>query len=203
MKWLVSFKMQMEEDEPIDPIRQRENWLYVDCTSFQSQDLKKSKDYVVVYNINIPALVVNDPAARQNALERVKMLLEEDFYNVQVDYQLTGTYWLVNSETGERKEWVGDFYSGLHNAAVIEEFQFFNKNTFVDTVFNILENVEEKLLWNGRSTKWKFERLQSIIINAQCVVPENHRVLYKRQMGKRKKKFRNTFVLPELDEDAA
>ena len=195
--------MQMEEDEPVDPIRQRENWLYVDCTSFQSQDLKKSKDYVVVYNINIPALVVNDPAARQNALERVKMLLEEDFYNVQVDYQLTGTYWLVNSETGERKEWVGDFYSGLHNAAVIEEFQFFNKNTFVDTVFNILENVEEKLLWNGRSTKWKFERLQSIIINAQCVVPENHRVLYKRQMGKRKKKFRNTFVLPELDEDAA
>jgi hypothetical protein len=177
--------------------REREHQLKVDCTAYNLSDTRNKEHFVVVYNINVPATVVNDQESRLNALERICLLLESDFgRNEIVNYQITGTYILRNSESGDTKEWVGSFYAGTHNPAIVADFQLFNSDTFVNTVFPILNNVEEKLLWNGRNTKWTFERLQSVIINAQCTVNKSHPILQIRKLIRRKTKFRNIFNLP-------
>jgi hypothetical protein len=152
--------------------------------------------YLVEYNINIPAFVVYNREERWNALERIRVLLETDFNPTdEIDYQITGTYVLRNTENNDTREWVGSFYAGLHNPAIIQDFQLFDRNSFVNTVHLSLENVDEKLLYNGRDTKWEFESLQSVIINVQTTVFKTHRVLVDRRLQGRRRKFRQTFEL--------
>jgi hypothetical protein len=92
---------------------------------------------------------------------------------------------------------VGSFYAGLHNPAVLQDFQLFDRRSFVNIVHNLLETVDEQLLYNGRDTKWEFDSLQSIIINVQSTVVERHRVIRQRRLeqGRRRRKFRQTFDL--------
>jgi hypothetical protein len=178
--------------------RHREHQLKVDCTAFHSPKSRQSVEFFnVIYNINIPADVVHNPEQRQNALERTRNLLRQDFNGgVSVFYQITGTYVLIHSESGQTMEWVGSFQEELHNPSLVQDFELFDPATFVDTVFPLLNNVEEKLTWNGRDTKWKFDRLQSIIINSQSIVLSTHSVLRIRNLKRKKRKFRNTFDLP-------
>jgi hypothetical protein len=57
--------------------------------------------------------VVHNPDLHRNALERVRVLLETDFNPTdQIDYQITGTYVLRNTENNDTREWVGSFYAG-------------------------------------------------------------------------------------------
>lgn len=179
-------------------LRRREQLLTVDCIAYNSIQEGNNKDHFVVqYNINIPAVVVQDPAARLDALERTRNLIENDFNNTDlVDYQITGTYELRNVDTNLVREWVGNFYAGLNNPAVIQDFQLFESNSFINTVWPLLDNVNAQLLFNGRDSKWKFERLQSIIINVQCTVFKNHRVLQNRQLTRGNRRFRRNFILP-------
>jgi len=177
--------------------RRREQLLTVDCTAYNSIQTDQSKDfYLVEYNINIPAFAVHDPGSRRDALERIRVLLETDFNPTDViDFQITGTYVLRNTENQDTREWVGSFYAGLHNPAIIQEFQVFDSQSFVNSVFLLLENVDEILLYNGRDTKWEFESLQSVILNVQSTVYKTHRVLSDRNMRGRRRKFRQTFEL--------
>ena len=60
--------------------RHREHQLKVDCTAFHSPKSRQSVEFFnVIYNINIPADVVHNPEQRQNALERTRNLLRQDF----------------------------------------------------------------------------------------------------------------------------
>jgi hypothetical protein len=178
--------------------RRREQLLTVDCIAYNSIQEGRDKNYFVVqYNVNIPADVVQDPLARLNAIERTKNLIENDFgLNENVDFQITGTYELRNVETNLVREWVGNFYAGLNNPAIIQDFQLFDSGSFVNQVWPLLENVNAQLLFNGRDSKWKFERLQSIIFNIQCTVYKNHPVLQQRRLVQGNRKFRNVFILP-------
>ncbi len=137
-------------------LRRREQLLTVDCTAYRAVQLDHNDRLTVEYNINIPAFVVHNPDLRRNALERVRVLLETDLNPTDsIDYQLTGTYVLRNTENNDTCEWVGSFYASLHNPAVLQDFQLFDRHLFVNTVHNLLENVDEQLLYNGRDTKWE------------------------------------------------
>ena len=60
--------------------RRREQHLTVDCIAYNSIEENKKKNYFVIqYNINIPAAVVNNPIGRLEALERARVLIESDF----------------------------------------------------------------------------------------------------------------------------
>lgn len=171
----------------------RTHQLKVDCTAVRQQH----NQYVVIYNINLPRDIVRDPTQRLDALQRVRALLISDFSGVNnLSFQITGTYTLRHSETNEVKDWVGSFSTQINNPSVISQFQLFNRQTFVNTVFQILNTAEAQLLYNGRNSKWKFEELQSIIINVNCNVDGKHPVLKKRRLVRRKIRFRNTFALP-------
>jgi hypothetical protein len=63
----------------------------------------------------------------------------------------------------------------------------------VNSAHFLLENVGQKLLYNGRDPKWQFESLQSVIINAQTIVRKTH--LSNRNLNGRRRKFRQIFEL--------
>jgi hypothetical protein len=136
-------------------LRRREQLLTVDCTAYKAVQSNQSNNYFSVeYKINIPAFVVHNPGLRRNTLERVQVLLETDFNPIdQIDYQITGACVLRNTENNDTREWVGSFYAGLHNLAVLQDFQLFDRRSFVNSVYILLENVDEQLLYNGRDTK--------------------------------------------------
>ena len=114
----------------------REQRLTVDCIAYNSIDEKNKKDHFVIqYNINIPAEVVQDPIRRLDALERARNLIESDFgLDETIDYQITGTYELRNVDTNVVRTWVGSFYAGINNPSIIQDFQLFDGNSFVNTV---------------------------------------------------------------------
>jgi len=178
-------------------IQRREELLTVDCTAYNSVQLNQHRDfYLVQYNVNIPAFVVYNRGLRWNALEQIRVLLETDFNPTdEIDFQIAGTFVMQNTENNNTQEWVGSFYAGLHNPAIIQDFQLFDKHSFVGTVHLLLENVNKKLLYNGRYTKWELESLQSVIINVQTTVFKTHQVLVDRRLQGRRRKFRQTFEL--------
>ena len=150
----------MEPRQRQDP-RDRLEQLKVDCTAF---NLRKDI-YLVQYNVNLPRPIVLNLDERQNALERVRALLILEFGSLPIEFQITGTYVLKNSETGEERNWHGSFYTGLNNPSVVSDFQLFDRRTFVNTVFQSLNTAEAKFIDHGRGSKWKFEYLHSIILN--------------------------------------
>jgi hypothetical protein len=104
-------------------LRRREQLLTVDCTAYRAVQLDHNDCLTVEYNINIPAFVVHNPDLHGNTLERIRVLLETDFNPTDsIEYQLTGTYVLRNTENNDTREWVGSFYAGLHNPAVLQDF---------------------------------------------------------------------------------
>jgi hypothetical protein len=104
---------------------------------------------------------------------------------------------LQNTENNDTREWVGPFYAGRHNPALLQDFQLFDRHSFVNIVHILLETVDKQFLYNGRDTKWEFDSLQSIIINVQSTVVKGHRVIRERRLeqGRRRRKFRQTFDL--------
>lgn len=178
--------------------RQREIYLKVDATAFKFQNKPTSlPQYIVRYNVNIPARVVYDLEEREEALEKVKTLLQQDFLPTDtVEYQITGTYILQNKENGDTREWVGSFQiCDSACPSVLSDFQTFNSDNFVVTSSEILNQANDTFTENGKSSKWTFDSLQSIVFNISVVVDGRHSVLEKRNL-KRRKQFRNTFDLP-------
>ncbi len=82
----------------------------MDCTAYNS--VQNNNKFLVEYNINTPAFVVHDRDLLWNALERVRVLLETDFNPTdEIEYQITGTYVLQNTENNDTQECVGSFYT--------------------------------------------------------------------------------------------
>jgi hypothetical protein len=107
-----------------------------------TEHVTENHDYFTVkYNINIPAFVVHNQDLRRNALEIVRVLLETDLNPTDpIDYQITSMHVLRNTENDDTREWVGSFYAGLHNPAVLQDFQLFFSRSFVNIVHNYNNN---------------------------------------------------------------
>ena len=136
--------------------------------------LKISEEFcLIIYNINIPQLYLDDRGELSNVLDRIKQLLMQDFATLSVLYQISASYILKHSESGETRTWTGSFFARNNTLGVVANFQQFNAQNFVIQSLNQLVNVEEKLRSNGLDTKWKFDQLLSIIYNVQCKVPSN------------------------------
>jgi hypothetical protein len=131
---------------------------------------------LIVYNINIPQFYLNDRGELSNVLDRIKERLQQDFENLTSLYQISASYILKHSESGEIRTWTGSFFARNNALGVIADFQEFNDATFVRQCLQQLSNVEEKLRANGFDTKWKFDTLLSVIFNIQCKVAPNHRL---------------------------
>ena len=122
---------------------------------------------ILIYNITLPARVVDDPDARLAHLERANAWITDDYGDVDVVYQVTGSYTLRHAN-GSTQEWTGSFYTHARdNPSQIQGFRRFDRDDFTQSSFELLNHAEAILRQNGEDSSWSFESLISVIFNVQ------------------------------------
>jgi len=149
--------------------------------------------YIVIYNANIPAVLVQDEQDRTEALERIRNLFQADFGARETFFQITASYMLRNTGTNELRYWSGSFFARGNFPAQLSDFEQFNPATFVQSTLAQTRDIEARLTWRGHDTLWTFESLKSVIINAQCRVGKQDALLYKRNFIPNASRFNRVF----------
>jgi hypothetical protein len=168
--------------------------LKVDAAFFETRNaLDNRRKKIVLYNVNIPARFVENLNEFTTVLDRVSDLIENDFPNDIVQFQVTAAYWLKHNQTGELKKWCGSFSVQNNMPARLSNFEEFNPVSFVQFVLTSANNLEAKLTWNRQDTNFEFYKLISIILNIQSRVDINHNAILRRQLVSHT---RTTFGLP-------
>ncbi len=172
--------------------------LKVDATAVTIED---SRNYLILYNCNVPEQIIYDNNASMDAFSRIGLLLENDFGRLPVYFQITGAYYLKHKVTDQEYLWTGSFHPKINAPAQLTEFyRFIGANNFAQFAFNSTRQPEESFTWVGRDTQWTFDRLEAIIINSQCEVNSQNDIFQKRGLmqhrygGRRRNQ--KTFPLP-------
>ena len=139
---------------------------------------------IIIYNVTLPAGVVENENLRHAHLERINYLLLDDFgEDENIFYQVTGSYTLVNRVTGATQLWTGSFFTNLvFNPSLLRPFAKFERATFTQTCFDLLGRAEDILRRNGNDSEWTFDSLRSIIFNVQVKRSKNDFVIHKRNI---------------------
>lgn len=171
------------------------NTLKVDAVSAEIEDRTRS-NFLIIYNINVPYQYLDErETTTRNILERIKGLLTVDFRGHEPVYQITASYNLLNSVTGEFRVWTGSFSVRDNTPAQITGFLDFDPNTFVDDSLENLEDFEEKLERAPElSSNWVVNSINSVIFNVQCIVDDENSAL--NLFPRNGRRAHRTFALP-------
>jgi len=168
--------------------------LKVDAAFFETrnpQDNRRSR--IVLYNINIPVRYVQSQNEYHDVLVRVSELIQNDFLNQNIQFQITAAYWLKHNQTGELKKWCGSFSAQNNHPTRLTDFEQFNPASFIPFVIANSRNAAAKLRWNRQDTHFEFHQLISLILNFQTLVGLNHYAIPRRGLSSHA---RTTFGLP-------
>jgi hypothetical protein len=153
--------------------------LKVDATSVP---MERASRTLLIYNINIPRDVVENDVLWRDAIERADRLIHNEMRPAHaLYYQVVATYYLTHMLTGEEQLWTGSFFSRGNSHAQLGIFREYD-NTFIDSVSRDIINIEERLNWFDGDTKWVFDRLESVIVNAQAEVSITQSTLSRRNI---------------------
>jgi len=168
------------------------NVLKVDAVS---TTLERNNKFLIIYNVNVPYEYLEEEDVTRRVLERIKQLLIRDFQHYPVVYQITASYTLTHSITGQVRVWTGSFSVRDNAPAQLSGFEEFEPDTFVDDSLNHLEDFEARLVRAPElSSNWVMSSVISIIFNVQSIVDQNSRTLnYFPRDGRRSHR---TFPLP-------
>jgi hypothetical protein len=171
------------------------NTLKVDAVSAPIEDIQRT-NFLVIYNINIPYQYLDErETTTRNILGRIKHLLMRDFVQHNPVYQITASYNLINTVTGEFRVWTGSFSVRDNTPAQITRFMNFDPDTFVGDSLEHLEDFEEKLVRAPElSSNWMLNSINSVIFNVQCVVDGESPSLS--QFPRNGRRTHRTFALP-------
>lgn len=133
-------------------------------------------DVIVIYNVNIPIQYFFDPQSAQEVLAKVKNLLSRDFYDAVTSFQITASYQLRHTITGELRTWTGSFNARNNAPAQLSGFEIFDNTTFIQVSLDHIEDIEARLT-QFEETKWVLNQIISIIFNVQSRVKFNDPVL--------------------------
>ena len=147
--------------------------LKVDALCVPLNENNPRSDYIIIYNINIPIRYFFDPTEATRVLQRVNVLISGDFFNVPASFQITASYQLRHTTTGELRIWTGSFNARNNAPAQLSGFELFDHTTFVQTSLEHIEDLEERLTL-FEETKWVLHQVISIIFNVQSKVKFNH-----------------------------
>ena len=147
------------------------NDLKVDATVLQ----QTSDSWLALFNVNVPAKFVDgsNPTLFNNACQKIINFVDNFIiynHNEQVLFQITATYYIVNEKTGMQRLWGGSFSPRENIVGQLAQFREYNPKTFTNFVLTSCENFDIKLTWIGKNTVWKFDSLESIIINIQTPI---------------------------------
>lgn len=101
-----------------------------------------------------------------------------DHYQDNISLQVTASYYLRNTENDDRKLFTGSFFTTGNDFNVLSGQFFFpyRPETFLRELL-LYANPERaaNLLTNqGLNTKWEFDVLDAVILNAQVKLPQQH-----------------------------
>jgi len=156
----------------------------------------EKKKVLIIYNINIPVHVLSQIEELDNVLERIKNLLSNEFYENTVVFQITASYLLKHTVTGATKVWTGSFFVKNNTLAKLSPFLLFDKDSFKRKSLIEIKDLSNKLKLQNVDTKWRFEKLESVIINIQCKVNTNHHIIKYRNLCNGLKRNHKVFFLP-------
>jgi hypothetical protein len=171
------------------------NTLKVDAVSARIEDADHHS-FLIIYNINVPYQYLDErETTTRNILERIKALLMRDFRDKDSVYQITASYNLLNSVSGEFRVWTGSFSVRDNTPAQITGFLPFDPDTFVTDSLENLEDFEEKLVRAPElSSNWELNSINSVIFNVQCIVDSDNLVL--NLFPRNGRRAHRTFALP-------
>ena len=168
------------------------NVLKVDAVS---TILQRDNKFLIIYNVNVPFAYLEQEDVTRRVLERIRDLLIRDFEQYPVVYQITASYTLAHSITGQVRVWTGSFSVRDNAPAQLSGFEDFDPNTFVDDSLDHLEDFEARLVRAPElSSNWVMTSVISVIFNIQAIVDQNSTILnYFPRNGRRAHR---TFPLP-------
>lgn len=156
--------------------------------------------YLLISNINIPEAFLHQEL--NQVLERAKHFIVTDYVTApNVQYQVCATYDLRHSHNGQIRTWTGSFNPRGSQLNALNRFQLFTES-FQTDVQNACsdDNIYQKLRLFHLDTSWVFDRLVSIYITVQAVVPSHHPTILKRSLAAprngRNTRAQATFQLP-------
>ena len=168
--------------------------LKVDALSMPLTERRQTK-YIVIYNINVPFEHFESEEKSVQVLERVRNLLSRDFEGSEVVFQITASFILVHSITGQKRLWTGSFSVCGNVPAQITCYIEFDSETFVADALDSLEDVEDRLERPAAlASNWKLDQIISIIFAAQSKVSSDSLIL--QQFPQHGRRSRQTFPLP-------
>jgi hypothetical protein len=149
----------------------------------------------VLYNINIPLVIVYNNENLIAVLERIKNLILCDFEGEYVEFQLTANFNFKHAKTNKDKTWTGSFNAENNCLDYLLHFKVFDSEKFVKTCFQVISHIEDKFIDNNFDRKWKYDQIVSIFINFEAEVSQSHPIIIDRELqtGGRKP---NIFLLP-------
>lgn len=153
--------------------------------------------YIFISNINVPVAYLNQ---KQDIFARIYNFIQSEYVGcARVQYQVTSTYELRNTVDGSIRQWTGSFSPRNNLQGSLTPFEYFD-DSFIGNVAAATDvnSVLQKLKFTNATTTYVFERLTSIIINVQAVVPTHFATLTRRNLvnNGRHSRSHNTIELP-------
>ena len=162
-----------------------------------------NNNFLLISNINIPEFYLDDTLPQ--ILQRVHQFIIHNYGpDLNIQFQITATYTLINAENNQSRLWTGSFFPAGTDRASITQFRSFGPD-FIPFCSRHLQrdHIINTLQWADYSSLWRFETLQSVIINIQALVHPNHHVIRSRQLympvgdaRRRRRRTHVTFLLP-------
>lgn len=175
--------------------------LRIDTTAIYNDD---NKDYLTIINFNFPVEIIRDNNRFDTLARLMADWLETRFGGTNLSFQLTASFLLVHTETGEQRQFTGSFNPRSNQVLSLEgeDFSIFTRDLFLRHVFNNADEdvLRQKLTRPENNSKWEYHSLVSFIVSCQVSLRANHAFLVDKQLttpNRRRIRKQHTFTIFE------
>ena len=146
-------------------------------------DAEQGARALAVVNFNIPQTIVSEQSTRYEAvLGEAANFIDDNIPHREgetVSFQVSATYYLKNSVTGEERVWTGSFNYTSADFALLSgpDFLPFDRDFFITEIVRCTtdpNHVASCLQWTDKETDWTFVKLCSIIVSCQALLSRHH-----------------------------
>ena len=168
-------------------------------------DAEEGARAIAIVNFNIPKPVVSEEryeavlGEAANFIDNHMLLEESD----TVSFQVSASYYLKNSVTGEERVWTGSFNYTAADFALLSgpDFLPYERDFFIRKILRCTtdaNHVASCLQWKDKETDWTFVEVCSIIVSCQALLSKNHEFFIRHNFfqGGRGARSRATLLYP-------
>jgi hypothetical protein len=169
--------------------------LKLDVTSLNLEGEQKS---LLCLNFNIPLRTQENYQEFDQVLRNITSFLTEHFLPpLRISFQVTASYFLINSVTGDERLWTGSFFPANRVSLSGPFFQNFHPVSFPRKLheYTAPENFLQCFSFEELDTEWKFSQVASFIVNCQLTVRDDHQFIREFDMWSARRRHRRRHVI--------